>query len=302
MIPVIAGPTASGKTALALQLAEHFPLEIISADAMMVYRGMDIGTAKPTPAELEQIPHHLIDVCDPDEAFNVADYVRHAEVAIEEVLARGKTPLVVGGTGFYVRALAEGLGTVPPTDEKVQAPLWQQFERDGIEGLHERLESLSPSDAKRAQRNPRRVIRALEIWGRSGKSPSDFPKSQPAYSYSKVLLLPELGVLEPRIHSRTETMFAAGLVQEVEDLLSTYPKLATARQAIGYKEVIEHLEGRLSLEEAKDAVTLATRQYAKRQRTWFRKEGKRSEDNLVLAGLGAEVEAEVEVWFSSLIH
>ena len=301
VIPVLAGPTASGKTALALKLATVRPLEIISADAMMVYRGMDIGTAKPTLQERNNIPHHLIDVRSPDESFNVADYVKRAETAIKEVLARGNQPLVVGGTGFYIRALAQGLGTVPPADMSVQAPLWERFKREGIEGLHDRLGSLSPPDATRAQRNPRRVIRALEILERTGKAPSEFPKTKPAFNYHQAILLPEMDSLEPRIEARTQEMFAAGLVEEVRTLLNAYPQLATARQAIGYKEVIAYLEGHLTLPEAKDAVTLATRQYAKRQRTWFRKQAKQVGESFVFEGLGSEVEADVEEWLIKVL-
>ena len=156
-IPVLAGPTASGKSALALNFAETFPLEIISADAMMVYRGMDIGTAKPTREERARVLHHLIDVVNPYEPFNVADFVRLAEQAVNEVLARGALPLVVGGTGFYIRALSEGLPTVPSADPARQAELWEIFEREGLEPLQRELHAFSPEDARRAQRNPRRV-------------------------------------------------------------------------------------------------------------------------------------------------
>ena len=272
LIPVLAAPTASGKTALALELAKRFPLEIISADAMMVYKDMDIGTAKPSDKEQKAVAHHLIDVVSPAERFSVTDYVRLAETAIADVLARGSIPFVVGGTGFYIRALAEGLPTVPEVDEGVQAPLWLRYEKEGIEGLHKELEAFSLLDAERAQRNPRRVIRALEIIERTGKPASSFPKTKPAFKYKKVILLPDKELLKKRIVLRTEEMFRAGLVNEVKELLQTYPKLATARQAIGYKEVIAYLEGLQTLEEAKNAITLATLQYAKRQRTWFRKE------------------------------
>jgi tRNA dimethylallyltransferase len=290
-IPLLAGPTASGKTALALELARYFPLEVISADAMMVYRGMDIGTAKPSSQERSSVPHHLLDVVNPDEPFNVADYVRLAEQAIKEVLERKKIPLVVGGTGFYIRALVEGLPTVPEADETVQAELYKRLEREGLDKLLGELEHASPSDAKRTERNPRRVVRALEIIQRTGKAPSDFPMTTPAFTYDKVILAPTMEHLRPRIEARTEAMFAAGLTDEVIRLFRQYPTLATAKQAIGYKEVVDYLAGQMTLEQAKAAVTLATTQYAKRQRTWFRKESGKVYENLA-----SDIQRDVMLW------
>ena len=271
-VPVLAAPTAAGKTAAALQLAADLPLEVVSADAMMVYRGLDIGTAKPTPAERARLPHHLVDVVDPDETFNVADFVRLAEAAISEVWRRGNIPFVVGGTGFYVRALSEGLPTVPAVDAEVQAALWARLEREGLDVLAQELAAFSPADAARAERNPRRVVRALEIIRRTGRAPASFPMTKPAFEYDKTVLLPPLDALRPRIVLRTEIMFNRGLVEEAASLQRRYPAQTTARQAIGYKEAGAYLTGDLTLDEAKAAVTLATTQYAKRQRTWFRKE------------------------------
>lgn len=271
-IPVLAGPTASGKSALALELARAHPVEIISADAMMVYRGMDIGTAKPTIAERRSTPHHLIDILDPDEPFSVAEYVRRAEAKVKEVLTRGKVPLFVGGTGFYIRALSEGLPTTPPADAEVQTALWKRLEREGLDALVRELEALSPEDARRAQRNPRRVVRALEIVERTGRAPSAFARTEPRFSYDKAVLLPEVETLNERIAARTTHMFQAGLVEEVRKLLAHYPTRPTATQAIGYKEVGDYLAGRCTQQEAEQAVTNATTRYAKRQRTWFRKE------------------------------
>lgn len=271
-IPILAGPTASGKSGLAIEFAKRFPLEIVSADAMMVYRDMDIGTAKPSALERARVPHHLIDITNPDKPFSVADWVERAEGVIGEVLARGRLPLLVGGTGFYLRALAGGLPTVPPAERSVQAALWERFEREGLEPLERELHKASPEDARRAQRNPRRVVRALEILQRTGRAPSSFGRTEPAYRYRKLILLPEMPVLEPRIQARTRAMFEGGLVEEVTWLLTHYSERPTAMQAIGYKEVTAFLEGKASLEEVKEAVTHATLQYAKRQRTWFRKE------------------------------
>ena len=276
IIPVLGGATASGKSALALELAWAFGLELVSADAMMVYRHMDIGTAKPTHAERAEVPHHLIDVVDPDEAFSVARYVTLAERAIAEVLAQGRLPLVVGGTGFYIRALTQGLPTTPAPDPAVQARLWQRLEQRGLDTLEAELFRLSPEDARRAQRNPRRVVRALEIWERSGRSPTAFPLTEPRYRYSKRRLELEAGALEAAIARRTQKMFQAGLVAEVETLLGRYPDATTALQAIGYKEVRAFLETADNPSNTPQTliqeVTRATLRYAKRQRTWFAKE------------------------------
>ena len=270
-VPALGAPTASGKSAVALELAERLGLEIVSADAMQVYRHMDVGTAKPTAAERTRVPHHGIDLVDPDASFSVADWVRHAESAIGDVLERGRRPFVVGGTGFYLQALARGLPTVPAADDAVQAEIWQELEQDGLAPLLEELREAAPEDAMRAQKNPRRVVRAVEILRRTGAPPSAFPFTEPAYRVALAVLLPDMTVLRPRIEARTERMFARGLVDEVRALQQRFPDATTANQAIGYKEVAEHLRGDATLDEAKAAVTLATSQYAKRQRTWFRK-------------------------------
>lgn len=272
VIPVLGGPTASGKSGLALGLAERFGFEIVSADAMMVYRGLDVGTAKPTPGERLRVPHHLIDVAAPDEAFSAARYVRLAEGAIAETLARGRLPLVVGGTGFYIRALTEGLPSAPAADPEAQRPLWERLGQRGLDALEAELSALSPDDARRAQRNPRRLVRALEIWGRTGRSPASFPPTPPRYRYSKRRLEPERGELAERITRRTAAMFAAGLVAEVGGLMARFPAATTAFQAIGYKEVRAALLGEYPLADAPEAVTRATLRYARRQQTWFSRE------------------------------
>ena len=301
IIPVLAGPTASGKSDLALRLAQDAPVEIISADAMMVYRGMDIGTAKPTLAERRGAAHHLIDIVEPDEPFSVADYVERAEAAIADVLERGKLPFVVGGTGFYIRALSEGLPSVPPADAEVQAELWGRLEREGLDALEAELTSLSPEDSRRAQRNPRRVVRALEILRRTGRAPSSFANTVPRFRYDKAVLLPDVERLGERIALRTERMFEAGLTEEIRDLLERYPARPTATQAIGYKEVVAYLEERCTLQEAKQAVTRATTRYAKRQRTWFRKEPGATLYPIEEAAGFEEVMGELRRWLELLI-
>jgi len=298
LIPLLGGPTAAGKSAVALALAERFDMDIISGDAMQVYRGMDIGTAKPTPAERARVRHHLIDVVTPAEAFSVADFVRRSERVIGEVLARVGLPLVVGGTGFYLRALSEGLPTVPAADAGVQTELWERFEREGLEPLVRELAAASPVDARRVQGNPRRVVRALEVLRRTGRPPSDFPPAQPAFRYDKVVLSPGIAVLKPRIEARAARMFQLGLVAEVRALLERYPQQLTAMQAIGYKEVAAYLAGRVSQEEAWQAVTLATLRYARRQLTWFRREPNAQR----FPALAREVQEELGSWLQGLLR
>lgn len=271
-VPMLGAPTASGKSAVALELAQRFPLEIISADAMQVYLDMDIGTAKPSAAERARVPHHLIDLVSPAEPFSVAEWVTRAETAIAEIRGRGRLPFVVGGTGFYLRALAHGLPTVPPADAAVQEELWRELEEHGLERLERELADSSPEDAERSQRNPRRVVRALEIVRRTGRAPKDFPPRPPVFAFSLAVLEPTMSELRPRIESRCEQMFAAGLADEVERLLERYPSRSTAMQAIGYKETAAALAGRTTLEEARRAVYEATVRYARRQLTWFRRE------------------------------
>lgn len=303
MIPVLGGATASGKSALALALAETFGLELVSADAMMVYRELDIGTAKPSLDERTRVPHHLIDVAWPDETFSVARYVALAERAIGEVRARGRLPLVVGGTGFYIRALTEGLPSTPAADENAQQELWNRLEQRGLDALEAELGRLSPEDAARAQRNPRRIVRALEIWECSGRSPTTFPKLEPRYRYSKRRLELSPSDLEAAISRRTEAMFQAGLVAEVQRLLERYPEATTALQAIGYKEVRAALVSAqlgdaplAAIQPVVQAVTRATVRYAKRQKTWLAKEPQmtRLEDGAAeawLRQLGASIRA-----------
>ena len=271
-IPVLAGPTASGKTRLAFLLAEEVPLEVISADATMVYRGLDIGTDKPTPEERARVPHHLVDVLEPSEAMSVARFLDLAEEAIASVLKRGRLPLVVGGTGYYIRALSEGLYALPPPDPALQEELWQALEEKGFEPLWEELFLRSPKDARRVGRNPRRLVRALEVLRRTGLPPAHFSRRPPRFRYRKLILWPERAWLWPRLEARAKAQFARGLVEEVRGLLERYREIPTALQAIGYKEVVGYLRGEYGLEEAFMRDIRAVKAYAKRQYTWFRRE------------------------------
>lgn len=297
LVPVLGGPTASGKSDVALDLAETLGLEIVAADAMQVYRGLDVGTAKPSAAQRQRVTHHLIDVVEPSEPFSVADWVRRAEAAIAEVRGRGRLPFVVGGTGFYIRALCEGLPTVPAADPEAQRPLWEQLERHGIDTLLAELRRASPDDAERTQRNPRRVVRALEILRRTGRPPSTFPRERPAHRYDKAVLVPPMAALRPRIERRTRAMFEGGLVQEVRALLAEHPGATTALQAIGYKEVVRYLRGEIDLERARADVIAATVAYAKRQRTWFAREPKSRRIPL----LAEEAQGEIELWLKARV-
>lgn len=295
LVPVLAGPTASGKSGAAMRLAVAFGLEIVSADAMQVYRGMDVGTAKPTPTERAQVPHHLLDVVEPSEPFSVAAYVELAEAAIADVLARGRSPLVVGGTGFYLRALREGLPTVPPADPAAQAPLWEAVAAGRLAELDAELRAASPVDAARAALNPRRVVRSLEVLRATGRAPSAFPRRAPRFAYRAAHLHPPLSVLRPRIVARTTAMFERGLVAEVTGLLARYPHQPTALQAIGYKEVVALVRGEATEGEARAAVAAATIRYAKRQRTWFGAEAPEAR----LASTGEEAFEALAAWLGA---
>ncbi len=283
-IPVLCGVTASGKTALSLELAKHHPLEVVSADAMMVYQQMDIGTAKPSLLERQQVPHHLIDLLAPNQDFSVAAWVKAAETAIAEILARGNIPLVVGGTGFYIRALSQGLPSTPISNLAAMQRLEVELKAQGLDAMLAELEAVSPTDAQKTQRNPRRVLRALEILRGTGQPPSSFTPIPPKYSFFKVALIPDSTILEPRIAQRTKWMLESGLLEETRQLLEVFSRdgrRATSFQAIGYKQALDHLLGTtdavgnhvsISLEETERRINLATRQYAKRQSTWFKAE------------------------------
>lgn len=268
---MLAAPTASGKTALALKLGARFPLEVVSADAFLVYRRLDIGTAKPTLWEREEVPHHAVDLREPWEGYDVTQYVRDAEAATLDILARGRLPLVVGGTGFYLSALMHGLPTTPRADPQLQREIEAELHGRGLDALLLEIAAVRPEEIPRLQRNPRRVVRALEIYRRTGRFPSQFPRTPPRFRYALTAYAPPPEVLEARIAARVNAMFAAGLVGEVREVLrSLNGRSGTALQAIGYKEVAAYLTGEVTLEEARLNVVRATQSYARRQLTWLR--------------------------------
>jgi tRNA dimethylallyltransferase len=276
---ILTGPTASGKSALALDLAGRLNAEIISADSMTLYRGMDIGTAKPSAADRARVPHHLIDVLDPWESASVAWWLERAEAAVRDIEGRGKTALFVGGTPFYLKALLCGLFPSPPADQELRRRLEAEAETAGREALHTRLAGVDPVSAGRLHANDvRRVVRALEVWHLTGKPLSEWQQqgwwngSAPRFRPGSCLVLdaprPEL---YQRIDRRVEAMFAAGWVEEVRRLRELpQPLSREAGMALGYREIGEFIDGRRSLPETVAEVQLRTRQFAKRQLTWFR--------------------------------
>lgn len=290
---LLGAPTASGKSAVALRLARRFGLELVSADAMQVYRGLDVGTAKPTPEERALVRHHLIDVVSPQQPFSVAAWVALAEAAIVDADARGVRCLVVGGTGFYLMALAEGLPTTPPADPGAQAPFWERLEREGVSALERELAAVAPEDAVRAQRNPRRLVRSLEVLARTGRPPSAFPRRTPRVAADRTWLIPSLEALEPRIEARARAMLSGGLI--VESAALDAASLATASQAIGYAEAAAVARGEMGMDEALTAIVTATRRYARRQRTWFRRHAAERR----LASLAAPAEPILAAWLSA---
>ena len=294
-IPVLAGPTATGKSALALRLAEERGLEIVNADATLVYKGLDIGTAKPTKEELARVPHHLVDVLLPSEEMSVVRFLDLAEAAIADVLKRGKLPLVVGGTGYYIRALSEGIPKVPPPEPELMAELEAELKARGVDALFEELKRRSPEDARRVGKNPRRLLRALFILRKTGVPPVRLPWRKPRFRFKKLILWPERSALLPLIQARARAQFEAGLVEEVKGLLAQYPEMPTALQTIGYKEVVRYLKGELSLEEAIEADWRAVWRYARRQYTWFRKE---PGDVTYLPRMGEAAYTGLSDWFS----
>jgi len=274
-IIAIVGPTASGKTTLGIALAKKFGGEIVSADSRQIYRGMDIGTAKPTAAERRAVPHHLIDIRDPDEDYTVADYQRDAFTAIQAIIARGKVPFLVGGTGLYIRAVVENLD-IPKVqaDPGLRAQIETDIARDGLPAVFKKLVALDPEAAYVVDpKNPRRVVRALEVALATGEPfTTQRTKNAPLFDTLTLGLNPSPEVLRERIDRRVDEMFRDGFAKEVKMLVKKYGASAPAFNAIGYREVIEYLSATLSLEDAIAEIKINTWHYAKRQMTWFKKD------------------------------
>ena len=274
---IIVGPTAVGKTELSLSLAEEINAEIISADSMQVYRGMDIGTAKPSHEERTRVPHHLIDVADPREEFSVGDYLKLAEGAIADIKNRGKVPLVVGGTGLYVRALTNGLIEGPSADWKLRGEL-EEKERNSPGLLYSMLDKVDPASAAKIQpADIRRIIRALEVFQKEGTPISQQHEEHKASSSGRSVKIAGLKrdrtELYKRIEERVDIMMAAGFLDEVKGLKDMgCTRDMVSMYALGYKQLLAHLDGETTLDEAVGLIKRDSKRYAKRQFTWFNAE------------------------------
>jgi tRNA dimethylallyltransferase len=270
------GPTASGKSTLALEAAEKLPLEIVSMDSALVYRGMDIGTAKPSAAQRARVPHHLIDLIDPDEAYSAGRWRRDALAGIQEILTRRKIPLLVGGTMLYYRTLTGGLDTLPPADAQLRGEIDADAARRGWPALHAELARVDPKTAQRlAPHDSQRIQRALEVWRLTGRPLSTLQgveRQDLPFELKGIALMPERAVLHERIAQRFDAMLELGLIDEVQALRQRYRLSAAmpSMRAVGYRQVWEYLEGRYDKETLKEKAVTATRQLAKRQLTWLR--------------------------------
>ena len=278
MNPIIclAGPTASGKTALAVELAKEFDGEVVSCDSMQVYRRMDIGTAKPTKEEMQGIPHHMIDVASPEEDYSVSRYCAQAAPSVEDIVARGKTAIIAGGTGLYMDSLIRGNDFAPFPSTGVRQRLEAQADAEGLEAMADWLRSVDPEAAERIH-DRKRLLRALEVYLETGETITEHNRRTQAIPprFTPVWLgldFEDRQQLYDRIDLRVTKMLEMGLLEEIRELLASgVPEKATAMQAIGYKEFVDALASRETLEAAADQVRQSSRRYAKRQLTWFRR-------------------------------
>ena len=280
-IVVICGPTASGKTALSIALAKAFDGEVVSADSMQIYRRMDIGTAKPTREEMDGVPHHMLDVAQPGEAYSVSRYVEEATACVEDILARGKLPIVCGGTGLYIDGLIRGTDYQPAgTDNGIREQLEGEWEAQGAEEMMARLAAVDPDSAARLHlSDKRRILRALEVYLATGETitvhNARTKAIPPRYEAVMIGLNTEpRQILYDRIDRRVGVMLEQGLLQEVQSLLEDGLLEGTAAQAIGYKELLAYFRGEMTLETAADLIRQKSRNYAKRQLTWFRRDAR----------------------------
>lgn len=275
----IIGPTASGKTGLAMKLMAHFPIELISVDSALIYKDMDIGTAKPTADELEKAPHRLINFLDPSESYSAADFRKDALREMAEITAKGKIPVLVGGTMLYYRALENGLAVLPEADPKIRKKLSAEATKKGWDFLHQRLVELDPVAGKRIHPNDKqRIQRALEVYELSGKPLTELHKEAQLdalpYRLIKIALIPEREWIRDLAEKRFEIMMEQGFLDEVkalyarEDLHADLPAI----RCVGYRQAWQYLEGKLDADEMKERAVIATRQLAKRQMTWMRSE------------------------------
>ena len=274
---VICGPTASGKTALSIELAKKINGEIISSDSMQIYKNMDIGTAKPSKEEMQGIQHYLLDFVEPNQRYSVAEFKKDAENAIEEILKKGKTPIIVGGTGLYVDSLIYGIEYQDiELDEKYRNELEQRADAEGLSKFYEEAQQIDPQAMEKISPNDKkRILRVLEIYKATGKNKTEQEiesrKKGVKYDYKVFAINWERELLYERINKRVDIMIEQGLVKEVENLLQQYQEFPTAMQGLGYKEVVEYLQDEITYEEMIEKIKMETRRYAKRQITWFKK-------------------------------
>lgn len=274
---VICGPTASGKTSLSIELAKRIKGEIISCDSMQIYKDMTIGTAKPTVEEMDGIPHHLIDFVLPSERYSVADFKKAATQKIEEILSRNKIPIIVGGTGLYVDALVYNIEYLElETDLKYRQELENLIEQKGLEELYEKAKQIDEQAMQSISKNDKkRIMRVLEIYHQTGKTKTQLEAESrltpPPYDYIVFAITMDREKLYERINRRVDIMIEQGLIEEVQSLVNKYKEFPTAMQGLGYKEVLEYLNGDTTKEEMIEKIKMETRRYAKRQLTWFRR-------------------------------
>ena len=274
---VICGPTASGKTRLSIELAKQINGEIISCDSMQVYKDMNIGTAKPTTEEMQGIKHYLIDYVSPTKRYSVSDYKKDAKKAINEIIAKNKVPIIVGGTGLYIDSLIYEI-EYPEIefDEQYRNKLEKEVEEKGLLELYEKAKEIdSEAIQKISKTDKKRILRILEIYHSTGKTKTELEKQsrqkEPEFEYHVYALSWDRDILYQRINKRVDMMIEQGLIQEVEEITKKYKTFPTAMQGLGYKEVVEYLDGKITKEEMIEKIKQETRRYAKRQLTWFRK-------------------------------
>lgn len=274
---VICGPTASGKTSLSVELAKKCNGEIISADSMQIYKDMNIGTAKVTQEEMQGIKHYMIDIVSPTERYSVAEFKVQAEKAIEEILKKGKTPIIAGGTGLYVNSLIYNIQYNDiKIDEEYRKYLEERVEKEGLQSLYEEAKKIDFEAMKSISKNDqKRILRVLEMYHQTGKTKTELEKEsrkeEVKYDYKVYAISWEREELYKRINKRVDIMIEQGLIEEVENLLKKYNKFPTAMQGLGYKEVVEYLDKKITKEEMIEKIKMETRRYAKRQITWFKK-------------------------------
>jgi tRNA dimethylallyltransferase len=276
---ILSSPTASGKSQVALQVARQIPVEILSADSRQIYKYLSIGTAKPSKSDLERVPHHFIDMLDPNEVWNAGKFAHESRRIIEEIFNRNRSPFIVGGSGLYIKALIDGIIDIPEPDPDLRQRILRLYESEGLSKLVDELDLIDPDTAKRIDtKNPRRVMRALEIYYSTGMTRSEIEKKSDdpiPYRVQWFGLKWNRGKLYERIENRVYNMIAGGLIDETKSILEKgYSRNQNALQSVGYTETIDFIGGMISRQDMIDRIKQNTRRFAKRQMTWFRKENR----------------------------